>query len=104
MAESKGAEDIVLLDLRGMSSEVDAFFICHGGSARQVKAISEALEEKLVEIREKPLFIEGLNESSWVLIDCADVVIHVFQRRTREFYRLEDLWSHAPVMRAAGGE
>lgn len=99
--ESKKAQDLVLLDLRGLSSEVDAFLICHGASARQVKAIAEAVEENLAELGEHPLFVEGLNEGSWVLIDCGDVAVHIFQERTRNFYRLEELWSHAPLMEAA---
>ncbi len=98
VVESKKAEEIVLLDMRGLSSEVDAFLICHGTSIRQVKAIAEAVDEKLKEIGERPLFIEGLNEGTWVLIDCGDVAVHIFQEQTRRYYRLEELWSHARLM------
>ncbi len=86
----------MLLDLRGLSSEVDAFLVCHGTSSRQVRAIGEGVLEKLAELGERPLCIEGLNEGNWVLIDCGDVLVHVFQEKSREYYRLEDLWSHAP--------
>ena len=99
---SKRAEDVVIIDLRPLSAEVDAFFICHGTSGRQVRAIAEAADEKLKEMGERPLFIEGLNESNWVLIDCGDLLIHVFKEKTRDFYRLEDLWSHAPLMKVSG--
>ncbi len=96
--ESKKGLGIVALDLRGLSSELDAFIICHGTSPRHVRAIAEAVEEKLLELGEKPLFIEGFDEANWVLIDCGDVGVHVFQEKTRDYYRLEELWSHAPVI------
>ncbi len=96
--ESKNRLDIIVLDLRGLSSELDAFIICHATNPRQVRAITEAVEEKLIELGEKPLFVEGAEEANWVLIDCGDVGIHVFQENTRDYYRLEDLWSHAPAI------
>jgi ribosome-associated protein len=95
---SKMGLDPVVLDLRGLTSELDAFFICHGTSSRHVKAVADATQEKLIEIGEKPLFVEGLNEATWVLMDCGDVGIHIFEEKTRDYYRLEDLWSHAPLM------
>ncbi len=84
------------MDLRGLSAEVDAFLICHGNSQRQVKAISEGVEESLQAVGENPLFVEGMNEGKWVLIDTGDVIVHVFQEQIRQYYRLENLWSHAP--------
>ncbi len=96
--ESKKGLDIIVLDLRGLSSELDAFIICHGTNPRQVRAITEAVEEKLSELGEKPLFVEGAEEASWVLIDCGDVGIHIFQEKIRDYYRLEELWSHAPAI------
>ena len=59
-------------------------------------AIAEAIEEQLKELGDRPLYVEGLNEASWVLIDFGDIIAHVFQEETRRFYRLEDLWGHAP--------
>lgn len=96
--ESKMGLDIIVLDLRGLSSVLDAFIICHGTNPRQVRAITEAVEEKLVELGEKPLYVEGSEEANWVLIDCGDVGIHIFQEKTRDYYRLEELWSHAPAI------
>lgn len=103
-AESKLARDVVAIDLRAQAAEVDAFLICHGTNPRHVKAIAEAVEDRLREMGES-FFIEGMNEASWVLIDCGDVAIHIFQEKTRRFYRLEELWSHAPLleMAASGG-
>lgn len=103
-AESKLARDVVAIDLRALAAEVDAFLICHGTNPRHVRAIAEAVEERLSEMGES-YFIEGLNEGSWVLIDCGDLAVHIFQERTRQFYRLEELWSHAPLLAvAASGE
>ncbi|HBK79246.1 MAG TPA: ribosome silencing factor [Nitrospinae bacterium] len=99
--ESKKGLKPVTLNLQGISSELDAFFICHGTSSRHVRAIAEGIQEMLIEIGEKPLFIEGLNEANWVLMDCGDVGIHIFEEKTREYYRLEDLWSHAPLIDVA---
>jgi ribosome-associated protein len=96
--ESKKGLDVIALDMRGLSSELDAFIICHGTSPRHVRAISEAVDEKLREWGEKPLFVEGVDEASWILLDCVDVGVHIFQEKTREYYRLEELWSHAPVI------
>ncbi len=96
--DSKKGLDAVALDMRGLSSELDSFLICHGTSNRHVRAIAEAVDEKLNEIGEKPLFTEGLNEANWVLIDCGDVGVHIFEEKTREYYRLEELWSHAPLV------
>jgi ribosome-associated protein len=98
VVDSKKGLDPVVLDLRDLTSELDAFFICHGTSSRHVKAVTEAIQEKLIEIGEKPLFIEGLNEGTWVLMDCGDVGIHIFEEKTRNYYQLEELWSHAPLM------
>lgn len=94
--------EVALLDLRPLSLEVDAFLICHGTSPRHVKALCEAAGEKIRENGESLLSVEGLEEAGWVLMDCGDFLIHVFSEKNREFYRLEDLWSHAPPI-APGG-
>lgn len=96
--ESKKGLEPITLNLRGFSSELDAFLICHGTSSRHVRAISEAIKEKFIKIGEKPLFVEGLNEANWVLMDYGDVGVHIFEKKTREFYHLEDLWSHAELI------
>lgn len=103
--EAKKAMEVALLDLRPLSAEVDAFLICHGTSRRHVKALCEAARESLGESGESVLFVEGLEEGGWVLIDCGDFLVHVFSEENRAFYRLEDLWSHASVIdpAAAGG-
>ncbi len=95
-ARDKKAEDIVVLDLRS-SDFTDYLLICHGTNDRQIRAIADSIEERLrKELGVKPSHIEGHRESSWVLMDYIDFVVHVFDGEKREFYRLERLWGDAP--------
>lgn len=89
------AFDLVVLDLRGLTSFADIFIICSGRSHRQVSAIAEFVEQNLKDEGIRPLGIEGLREGHWVLMDYGDVVIHVFYEPVRTFYDLEGLWSDA---------
>ena len=74
------------------------FVICSGTSNTHVSSIADSVKKNVSkEIQEKPWHIEGLNTSEWVLIDYSDIVVHVFQEETREFYRLEDLWGDAKI-------
>jgi ribosome-associated protein len=92
----RAAEEVVGLDVREAVSFADVFVICTGRSDRQVRAITDAIEEAVVERGERPLGIEGYAEGRWVLIDLADVIVHVFQHEVRRRYDLERLWSDAP--------
>lgn len=94
-ADSRQAEDIVVLDMTPQSSIADRFVVCQGRSDRQVKAIADAVEDQLRKSGEKPRAVEGYQTGSWILIDYVDLVVHVFDPETREFYGLERLWSHA---------
>ena len=101
-AEDKKALDIVELDLRGVVGYTDYFLVCSGNTARQAKAIQDSILEGLKrEHGVLPRRVEGTAEGGWILIDCIDVVAHVFTPQAREFYRLEHLWGEAPA-RAAG--
>jgi ribosome-associated protein len=95
IAWSKKAEDIVLLDLKKISSMTDYFLICSAGSDVQAKVIAEAVLEGLDESNTLS-HVEGLEAAHWVLIDCYSVVVHVFLPEVREFYGLERLWGDAP--------
>ena len=95
----KKAEDIVALDLRGLTSLADVFIICTGRSNRQVTAIAEFIERYLKKTGIKPLSVEGKTEGQWVLLDYGDIVIHVFYDTVRKFYDLEGLWSDAKRMK-----
>ncbi len=93
-AQSKKAVDIVGLDLTQLQGVADYFLICSGQSEPQVKAITEAVEEKLRLAGAKPWHVEGLSRR-WMLLDYVDVVVHVFHEQTREYYLLERLWGDA---------
>jgi ribosome-associated protein len=95
-ALDRKAEDLEVLELKDLSSITDHFVICHGNSTRQVQAISDHIEEKLREIRVRPGHVEGYAGGEWILMDYVDLVVHIFTRDKRRFYRLEKLWSDAP--------
>ena len=96
-ALEKKAENLRLLDVRGLSSLTDYLLIVSGRSDRQVEAIAEAIRLGMKKDRELlPLAVEGLKEGNWVLIDYGDVVVHVFLEETRQYYELERLWSDVP--------
>lgn len=101
-ADSKKAEDIVVLEVGPFSSVTEYFLICSASSDRQVRAIADAIEEELTRHGEKPLAVEGYQKGTWVLIDSADVVIHVFDDETRRFYDLERLWYRAARVEVPG--
>jgi ribosome-associated protein len=87
--------DIQILDLRGLTSITDFFVICTAESDAQVKAILEHIQQQLVI---KPWHVEGFDSLNWALLDFVDVVVHIFQSETREFYSLERLWGDAKVI------
>lgn len=95
LALEQKAQDVLLLDVAGLTSFTDFFLICSGKSGRQVQGITDKLEVNLGQLGIKPLGIEGRVEGHWVLMDYADVVIHVFYEPVRYFYDLESLWSDA---------
>ncbi len=91
----KKAENIVILNLRELTSIADAFIICSGNSNRQVTAIGEFIIQKLKKQGIQPLSSEGLAEGRWVLLDYGHVIIHIFYETVREYYDIEGLWSDA---------
>ncbi len=91
----KKAENLVVLDVRELTSVADAFIICSGRSNRQVQAIAEHIQADLKRQHKKPLSVEGLAEGHWALLDYGDVIIHVFYEPVRVFYDLEGLWTDA---------
>jgi ribosome-associated protein len=94
-AVAKKARDPVALDLRELEGVADYFLICSGSSEVQVKAIADAVQEKLLEQGQKPWHVEGREGRRWVLLDYVELVVHVFHERTREYYLLERLWGDA---------
>ena len=98
LALDKKAYDLVALDLRGMFPLAEYFVICTGDSEKQVEAIMLEIIEKLEEENVKPLGVEGDPDSGWILIDYGDVIVHIFLPAQRDYYDLEGLWKHAPVV------
>ena len=94
-SDGKG-EDIVILDVRKISSFTDYFVILSGRSTRHVQALAESMEHELRSKRISSSRTEGLSEGKWVLLDFDDVVVHIFYHEQRDFYDLEGLWHDAP--------
>ena len=94
-ALDKKASDVVILDLRGTPAFTDFFILCSGQSTRQVKAISDAVEETLRASKVRPAHVEGYGRAEWILMDYFTFIVHVFTPQTRAFYSLERLWGDA---------
>ena len=97
-ALEKKAYDLVLMKVHEMTSIADYFIICSGRSDRQVQSIAQGIAGNLSEEGIRPLSVEGLSRGQWVLMDFADVIVHIFYQPLREFYNLEGLWDDAPRM------
>ncbi|WP_194411506.1 ribosome silencing factor [Microbacterium cremeum] len=97
-ADAKGGEDLVALDVSGPLPLVDIFLLVTGRNERNVAAIADEIEDKLLEAGHKRLRREGRQESRWVLIDFGDLVVHVFHEQERVYYGLERLWKDCPVV------
>lgn len=100
IAADKKAEDIVIIDLRKLSTFTDFYVICTGSSEPQLKAIANEVSDRLKkEHNERPLGVDGFPLSQWVVADYGSVVMHVFHSSKREVYRLEELWNDAPRLK-----
>ncbi len=97
-ALGKKAKDIIILNMRKVSSFADYSVICSGNSDRQVQSIAQAVEENMKKNGFLPLGIEGEKTARWILMDYADIIVHVFYEPIRDFYDIERLWSDAPKM------
>lgn len=96
-ADDKRAEDIVVLNMKGISLVADYFIICHGNSDKQVQAIAKEMKDKVLELGSNVKRIEGYDEAKWILVDLGDVIAHIFHRDERGYYNLERLWGDAPL-------
>lgn len=94
------ASDTVVLDIRGLSTFSDFFVICSGENERQLRAISERLQEELREEGIRPQRTEGTPRSGWIVLDYNDAIVHVFDQELRDFYKMERLWAEAPRLLA----
>ena len=98
LLEEKKAEDLVVLDLRGLSSVTDTLVVASGHSDRHVQAISEFLAQEMKNRGYLPLGSEGLKGGRWALLDYGDVIVHIFYQEIRLHYDLEGVWRDAPVI------
>ena len=99
--EDRKAHNIRILDVRGLSVVTDTLVIASGNSDRQVVAIATHVAEEAKHQGQKPLGMEGKRGGEWVLVDLGDVVVHVMQPETRDFYQLEKLWGEIGAPAAA---
>ena len=98
-ADDKKAEEIVILEMRKLVNFCDYFVIATGTSDRHVEAIARGVEQGLAKLGIKIPYKQGVNVSTWALLDLGDVVVHVFEGEARKFYGLEHLWQDAPKVR-----
>jgi ribosome-associated protein len=95
-ADSKHGRDIVALEVRELTSIADYFVLVSVTSPAQAEAVYEAVDQALSREGREPLHVEGRTELTWILMDYADVIVHVFRDEARDFYGLERLWGDAP--------
>lgn len=96
---SRKARDIVVIDLHNTADFVDYFVICTGTSDVHVRALADAVIQRLKARGQPPYHVEGYDTRKWVLIDFVDIIVHIFQAESRRFYGLERLWGDAPIER-----
>jgi ribosome-associated protein len=96
VADDHKARDIVVLDMRGITPLYDFFVLATGTGRRQIHTLSEEIDAALRDAGDRRQAVEGYESSKWVVQDYGDVVVHVFDAPTREYYNLEDLWADAP--------
>lgn len=104
-ADENRGSDIVILDVRKLTSIFDYFVLVTGTSRRQLHAISEEIDDRLEkELGDQRMGIEGYSESRWILLDYGSVVVHLFDDETREYFALEDLWADAERVEWSSGD
>jgi ribosome-associated protein len=97
-AASKGGEDLLALNVSEPLPLVDIFLLVTGNSERNVAAIADEIEDRLIESGHKRVRREGRAEARWVLMDFGDLIVHVFHQEERVYYGLERLWKDCPVV------
>jgi ribosome-associated protein len=102
VALDKKAQELVVLDLRKLTTFTDFFVVCSGTSDRQVQTIASSVEAHLKKKERRPIGVEGYETGHWVLLDYGDVVAHIFYHTERDYYQLEKLWADAPRLDIKG--
>ncbi|MCL2352346.1 MAG: ribosome silencing factor [Firmicutes bacterium] len=101
--DDKFATDIVALDIRKLSPIADCFIIAGGSNLNQIRAMTQAVEEKLFALGLRLGHIEGIQTGNWVLMDFGSIIVHIFDKESRAFYNLERLWSDAETVPVSTG-
>ncbi len=96
IGEENKAKNVLVLDMRGLTPQYDFFVLLTGASRRQIHTIAEEIDAAMRAAGDRRLSIQGYQASRWVVQDYGDVVVHVFDPETREYYALEELWADAP--------
>jgi len=96
--EDKKAEDIKIIDIAKICSFTNYFIIANGSNVNQVQAMTEAIEENLKQIYNEEHKIEGYQKANWVLLDYGNIIIHLFDRENRDFYKLEKIWKDGTLI------
>ncbi len=98
-SEELKAEDVLVLDVKGVTTVADYFVILTGETKRHLRAITKRVEKSVRKARCKVHHVEGYEQGHWILIDLNNVIVHIFDRPTRDYYELERLWGDAPAVR-----
>ena len=98
--EDKKGEDVIVIDLRDITSFTDYFVIATGNNVPQVQAMSDAAEEAMAKNGVSVTNIEGYQSANWILMDYSDVIVHIFDKESRSFYDLERLWKDGKFIKA----
>ena len=99
VCDEKKAKEIVVLDVRKITTISDYFIVCSTSNERQARAIAEEMRMKLKEMGKREMGVEGMEDARWVLQDFGDIVLHIFHESQREFYDIEGLWADAKQVR-----
>jgi ribosome-associated protein len=91
-AEEKKAENIVALDVKGKTSYTDMIIVCHGTNELHLRAIADNICDNARQAGIRYYSVEGKDNATWILIDFVDIIVHIFNETTRNYYKLEDLW------------
>jgi ribosome-associated protein len=99
VCDEKKAKDIIVLDVRKITTISDYFIVCSTSNERQARAIAEGMRMRMKELGRREMGVEGLEDARWVLQDFGDIVLHIFHESQREFYDIEGLWADAKQVR-----
>lgn len=90
--DNKKADEIIILDVRGLTIVSDYFIVASASNVNHVRTLAEEVQDKLGQVGLQPLRTEGMEEGRWIVLDYGDLLVHIFHAKEREFYQLERLW------------